>query len=261
MSQASADLLAARGAGPGRAGREPLGPRAGAAGPARTAWRVLLVDARAEDAGALAQALHRHGHHVEQVAGGRAALERCEAGCEAGEVDVVLLDLDLPDVDGLEVCRRLQAGGGGPAVLALTARGGELDVVLGLQAGADDYLVKPCGLRELLARMEAVMRRVRPPRPVSRTLSIGALRIDAALREVRLGGRSIAVTRKEFDLLHLLATRPEAVITREQLMREVWAGSWSRRTVDTHVSSLRTKLGSREWIVTVHGVGFRIGQG
>ncbi|MFK4070925.1 response regulator transcription factor [Streptomyces sp. NPDC029674] len=256
MSQASADLLGAR----ALPRHELLGPRNGAApdpgpGPDRTAWRVLLVDARAEDARPLAEALRRHGHHVEQAHSGCGALR----AYEGGEVDLVLLDLDLPDVDGLEVCRRLRARGR-TALLALTARGGELDVVLGLQAGADDYLVKPCGLRELLARMEAVMRRVRP-RPVSQTLSIGALRIDAALREVRLGGRSITVTRKEFDLLHLLAAQPEAVITREQLMREVWAGSWSRRTVDTHVSSLRAKLGSREWIVTVHGVGFRIGPG
>ncbi|KKD02103.1 winged helix-turn-helix domain-containing protein, partial [Streptomyces sp. WM6386] len=117
----------------------------------------------------------------------------------------------------------------------------------------------PCGLRELLARIEAVMRRVQP-RIERRGLSIGALRIDAALREVRLGGRTIAVTRKEFDLLYLLAARPETVVTREQLLRDVWADSWSRRTVDPHVSSLRTKLGSRDWIITVHGVGFRIGR-
>ncbi|MFF1378854.1 response regulator transcription factor [Streptomyces sp. NPDC058308] len=253
MIQASADLLSAR----ALAGREDFlpGPGAGAAGAADEVWRVLIVDARAEDAQPLADALRRHGHHVEQARDGGAALE----ACGELEVDVVLLDLDLPDVDGLQMCRLLRASGR-TAVLALTARGGELDVVLGLRAGADDYLVKPCGLRELLARMEAVMRRMRP-RPLSPVLSIGALRIDAALREVRLGGRSIAVTRKEFDLLHLLAARPETVVTRDQLMREVWAGSWSRRTIDTHVSSLRAKLGSREWIVTVHGVGFRIGQG
>ncbi|MFC0598010.1 response regulator transcription factor [Streptomyces palmae] len=220
----------------------------------RSAWRVLIVDARVEDAQPLAEALRRHGYHVERAGEGFAALETCGER----DVDVVLLDIDLPDVDGLQVCRQL-AGSGPTAVIALTARGGELDVVLGLQAGADDYLVKPCGIRELLARIEAVMRRVRP-RTVRRVLSIGALRIDAALREVRLGGRAIAVTRKEFDLLYVLASRPEMVVTREQLMREVWADSWSRRTVDTHVSSLRTKLGSRDWIVTVHGVGFRIGQ-
>ncbi|MET8690798.1 response regulator transcription factor [Streptomyces sp. NPDC004732] len=250
MSLAPADVTSAR-AVPRR--ELPL-PGASAGDPAHPAWRILLVDARAEDARPLAEALRRYGHQVEQACDGFAALETYEAI----DVDVALLDLDLPDVDGLQVCRQLGASGR-TGVLALTARGDELDVVRGLRAGADDYLVKPCGLRELQARMEAVMRRVRP-RPPSPVLSIGALRIDAALREVRLGGRRIAVTRKEFDLLHLLAAQPGTVITRDRLMREVWAGSWSRRTVDTHVSSLRAKLGSREWIVTVHGVGFRIGQ-
>lgn len=250
MRQASADLLHPR-----SAQRREMPETEFRAAPApHTAWRVLIVDARTEDAQPLAEALRRHGYHVDHARNGYAAQETCGEA----DVDVVLLDIDLPDVDGLQVCRQLTASGR-TAVIALTARGGELDVVLGLQAGADDYLVKPCGLRELLARIEAVMRRVQP-RTTREVLSIGALRIDAALREVRLGGRTIAVTRKEFDLLYLLASRPETVVTREQLMREVWADSWSRRTVDTHVSSLRTKLGSRDWIITVHGVGFRIGR-
>ncbi|WP_306337335.1 response regulator transcription factor [Streptomyces sp. KL118A] len=251
MSLAPADVRSAR----GMPRREAPVYGAAAGDPAPPVWRILLVDARAEDAGPLAEALRRHGHQVEQAQDGGAAL----VAYAALDVDVVLLDLDLPDVDGLQVCRQL-GGPGRAALLALTARGGEPDVVRALRAGADDHLVKPCGLWELQARMEAVMRRVRP-RPLSPVLSIGALRIDAALREVRLGGRLIAVTRKEFDLLQLLAAQPETVITRDRLMQEVWAGSWSRRTVDTHVSSLRAKLGSREWIVTVHGVGFRIGQG
>ncbi|MCX5563684.1 response regulator transcription factor [Streptomyces sp. NBC_00038] len=250
MRQASADLL--NPLSPLR--REMLEMEVRAAPAPHTAWRVLIVDARAEDSQPLAEALRRHGHHVDRARNGYAALETYGEA----DVDIVLLDIDLPDVDGLQVCRQLTASGR-TAVIALTARGGELDVVLGLQAGADDYLVKPCGLRELLARIEAVMRRVQP-RTTRQVLAIGALRIDAALREVRLGGRTIAVTRKEFDLLYLLASRPETVVTREQLMREVWADSWSRRTVDTHVSSLRTKLGSRDWIITVHGVGFRIGR-
>ncbi|MFF4276030.1 response regulator transcription factor [Streptomyces sp. NPDC001536] len=250
MRQATADLLNPH--APPR--REVFEAEARAAPAAHTAWRVLIVDARAEDAAPLAEALRRHGHHVERARNGYAALETYGEA----DVDIVLLDPELPDVDGLQVCRQLTAAGR-TAVIVLSARGSELDVVLGLQAGADDYLVKPCGLRELLARIEAVMRRVQP-RIERRVLSIGALRIDAALREVRLGGRTIAVTRKEFDLLYLLAARPETVVTREQLLREVWADSWSRRTVDTHVSSLRTKLGSRDWIITVHGVGFRIGR-
>jgi DNA-binding response OmpR family regulator len=131
--------------------------------------------------------------------------------------------------------------------------------VLGLRAGADDYLVKPYGFRELIARMEAVMRRAQPQPAASTVVSYGPLSIDASRREVSLDGRLIDVTRKEFDLLYLLASYPQVVIPRKRLMHQVWGDSWSRRTVDTHVSSLRNKLGSSRWIITVRGVGFRLG--
>ena len=122
-------------------------------------------------------------------------------------------------------------------------------------------MVKPYGFRELMARMEAVMRRVRPRAPVTQVITRGPLRIDAGTREVRLHGQRVDVTRKEFDLLYLLASKPDTVVSRKQVMTQVWDDSWSRpgRTIDTHVSSLRGKLGASSWILTVRGVGFRLG--
>jgi DNA-binding response OmpR family regulator len=215
-------------------------------------WRILVVDSNAEEAEALVRGLKRHGHEVESAASGSAALQSY-AGA-----DLVLIDLELPDLDGLEVCRSIRSTCDVP-VIAVTARGSELDRVLGLQAGADDYLVKPYGFRELMARMEAVMRRVRTAVPATKVVSHGPLRIDADSREVTLHGRAVDVTRKEFDLLYMLASNPDTVIPRKRLIHQIWGDSWSRRTVDTHVSSLRGKLGGSGWIITVRGVGFRFG--
>ncbi|WP_260606768.1 response regulator transcription factor [Streptomyces sp. WAC08241] len=219
-----------------------------------TSWRVLVVENNPEDMEALATWLRRHGHQVEVAATGDAALQAYQRS------DILLLDLELPDVDGLEVCRSIRSLSDVP-IIAVTGWGTELDRVLGLQAGADDYLVKPYGFRELMARMHAVMRRSRPQAHSEQVLLHGPLRIDAASREVSLQGRVVEVTRKEFDLLYLLACHPETVIPRKRIMQQVWGGSWSRRTVDTHVSSLRGKLGGSDWIVTVRGVGFRFGSG
>ncbi|NUP21387.1 MAG: response regulator transcription factor [Streptomyces sp.] len=215
-------------------------------------WRVLVVENNVGDMEALAAGLRRHGHHVEGVGTGNAALQAYQVS------DIVLLDLELPDLDGLEVCRSIRSLSDVP-LIAVTGWGTELDRVLGLQAGADDYLVKPYGFRELMARMDAVMRRSRPQVQTEQVISHGPLRIDAASREVCLHDRVVEVTRKEFDLLYLLASHPETVISRKLIMQQVWGGSWSRRTVDTHVSSLRGKLGGSDWIVTVRGVGFRFG--
>ncbi|WP_243707205.1 response regulator transcription factor [Micromonospora sp. KC606] len=212
------------------------------------------MESNRAEAETLTRGLRRHGHEVVSVETGVAALQVHE------EADIVLLDLELPDLDGLEVCRGIRSACDTP-IIAVTARGAELDRVLGLQAGADDYLVKPYGFRELLARMDAVWRRIRPRAQVARTICQGPLEIDLNARQVRLAGRPIDLTRKEFDLLYLLASNPGTVISRRRLMLEIWGDSWSRRTVDTHVGTLRNKLGASSWIITVRGVGFRLGHG
>lgn len=218
--------------------------------------RVLVVEVDAAAAETLTHGLRRHGHIADSVDTGTHALKKYQ------RADLVLLDLELPDIDGLEVCRAIRATCDIP-IIAVTARGTELDRVLGLQAGSDDYLVKPYGFRELMARVEAVMRRVRPRPHTVRTFSHGPLHIDCGVREVSLDGRLIDVTRKEFDFLYLLASQPETVFTRKQIMARVWDTEWTRfsRTIDTHVSSIRKKLGASTWIVTVRGVGFRLGRG
>ncbi|KJK56131.1 transcriptional regulator [Saccharothrix sp. ST-888] len=204
----------------------------------------------------LVQSLRRHGHEAASVDSGSKALRAYH------RTDMVLLDLDLPDLDGLEVCREIRANCDTP-VISVTARGSELDRVLGLQAGLDDYLVKPYGFPELIARMEAVMRRVRPGPAVAPPITHGSLRIESGCREVSMDGQLVELTRKEFDLLHLLASKPGSVVSRMQIERQVWGNAEvSRsRTIDTHVNSLRNKLGSGSWIVTVRGVGFRFGHG
>lgn len=176
--------------------------------------------------------------------------------------DLVLLDLELPDLDGLEVCRAIRSVSRVPLII-VTSRESEIDCVLGLQAGADDYVTRPFGIRELMARIEAVMRRTQwqPAAAAGPAQEIrhGRLRIDAGSREVTVDGVPVTLTRKEFDLLCLLAQHPDAVVPRRQLLQQVWGNSWSRRTVDTHVSSVRGKLGDPGWIVTIRGVGFRLG--
>ncbi|MEU0360278.1 response regulator transcription factor [Streptomyces cyaneofuscatus] len=210
----------------------------------------------AGEAETLAGGLRRQGHTVEIVGTAGEALRLHP------QASLVLLDLELPDLDGLEVCRGIRTVSTIP-VIVVTARCSELDRVLGLQAGADDYLAKPYGFRELVARIDAVMRRAGPATSATATAGViirGALRIDAGAREVTLDGKRVETTRKEFDVLLLLASHPDTVIPRKVLMEQVWGDSWSRRTVDTHVSSLRNKLGTN-WIVTIRGVGFRFGQG
>ncbi|MEV3853793.1 response regulator transcription factor [Streptomyces sp. NPDC050095] len=223
-----------------------------------------MVGTPADGAGSPAARLERLGHDVTCVATGGAALGQYR------EADLVLLDLDLPDIDGLEVCRRIRAATRVP-LIAFTDSGTELDRVLGLRAGADDCLDKPYEFRELVARIEAVTRRTRPresARESPTVVSIGGLRVDAASREVLVWGRQVDLTRKEFDLLYYLARHSEKVVSRQRLMKEIWGdggvretGARASRTVDTHVSSLRGKLGDRAWIRTVRGVGFRIGHG
>lgn len=215
--------------------------------------RVLVVDPDEQAAGELADRLTRQGYQVCLVDNGRTALAAWE------HTDLVLLDLALRDLDGLEVCAEIRARSTTP-LITFTSGGSDLDRVLSLQAGADDCLAKPYSYRELLARISAVMRRVSGP---SGTQAIvhGALRIDPLARQVSVGDRAVNVTRKEFDLLYLLASLSQTVVSRRDLMARVWADEWavSSRTVDTHVSTLRAKLGEGDWIVTVRGVGYRLG--
>jgi two-component system, OmpR family, response regulator RegX3 len=222
--------------------------------------RVLVVEDDPAIAGPLTRGLTRAGYDVEHVATAAQALA-------ATSVDLVLLDLGLPDADGIDVCRQLRASSAVP-IIVVSARTDELDRVLGLELGADDYVVKPFGMRELMARIRAVLRRVQvpvttdPPRtqPWDTTV-VGDLRLDRRARRVHLGDDEVPLTPKEFDLLALLMQDPGAVYRRETIIDEVWDTNWygSTRTLDVHVAALRRKLGDPAWIETVRGVGFRLG--
>ena len=206
-------------------------------------------------ASAVAARLRAEGFAVETAADGPAGV----ALCERVRPDLVVLDLMLPGLDGLEVCRRVQRDRAVP-VLMLTARGEEADVLVGLGVGADDYMTKPFSPRELVARVKALLRRVeRRPAPAGDVVRVGALELDPAGRRVTMGGEAVHLTPTEFDLLRVLAARPGAVLTREQLLAEVWGwrdGS-GQRTVDSHVRGLRRKLGA-ERVRTVHGIGYAL---
>ncbi len=182
-----------------------------------------------------------------------------------GTEDVVLLDLGLPDVDGFDLCRDLRSRSDVP-IIVVTARGDEVDRVVGLELGADDYLVKPFGLRELVARIRAVTRRAGPRADGGATgtdtiaADTGALVVDRRTRRVTLDGEEVALTPKEFDLLSLLAGDPGAVFSRQEIIDSVWDPHWfgPTKTLDVHVGSLRRKLGDPLWIETVRGVGYRL---
>ncbi|MGW3123003.1 response regulator transcription factor [Streptomyces sp. NPDC001107] len=213
---------------------------------------ILLLESDKKLAACLARGLRRCGHRAVSLSAVEDALRVLT------EFDLVLLDLDLADMDGVEACRRIRAVSDIP-VIGTSRHHSEVTRTLVLRAGADDCLDKPYGFRELTARMDAVMRRVRLQAHNTGELSFGPLRIELDTREVVLGGRSVRLTDKEFDLLQLLASRPGAVVSRQELMKKVWGDRWNStgRTIDTHVSSLRGKLGGSRWITTVHGVGFR----
>ena len=172
--------------------------------------------------------------------------------------DLVLLDLGLPDMDGSEVCRQVRKTSAVPIII-VSARGDESDRVLGLELGADDYLVKPFGLRELVARVRAVSRRAASD-PDQLLQRVGAVEIDRRARRVTVDEQEVALSPKEFDLLSLLGQDPGAVVSREQIMDEVWDPHWygPTRTLDVHVASLRKKLGDPGLIETVRRVGFRL---
>lgn len=228
------------------------------------AHQVLVVEDDDGIAVPLIRTLEREGYAVERCADGLPAIERAKAG----GIDLVVLDLGLPDIDGLEVCRRLRAGGYENGILILTARGGELDRVVGLDVGADDYMAKPFALAELLARTRALLRRSGSwavPDAGSEARS-DDLRVDKDSRRVWVADNEVALTTKEFDVLALLCEQRGTVVTRDRLMDEVWDSNWygSTKTLDVTVGRLRQKLdehGSPSRVVTVRGVGFRLEDG
>jgi DNA-binding response OmpR family regulator len=216
---------------------------------------ILVVEDDETIGSGLERVLGSQGYPVRRLALGRPALAAADEG-----VGLVILDLGLPDIDGIDVCRRLRAGRPDLAILIVTARDQELDVVAGLDAGADDYLVKPFRLSELLARVRAHMRRTAPAEPEERDepLRAGDVVVDRAARRAWRDGEELALRPKEFDLLTLLVAEAGRAVTRERLMREVWDTDWlgSTKTLDTHVLALRNKLGA-EAITTLRGVGYR----
>ncbi len=215
--------------------------------------RVLLVEDDEPIAESLRRGLSRYGFEVHWVRTGTEGLE-----AQPADFALVLVDLGLPDMDGLDVCRELRARGDVP-IIVISARSDEVDRVVGLEIGADDYVTKPFGVREVVARMRAVLRRVQPARSES-AQEYGRLRIDRRGRRVHLDGAEVELTPKEFDLLVFLAEEPGAVFTREQIMEAVWDENWfgPTKTLDVHVGVLRRKLGDAASLETVRGVGFRL---
>ena len=219
--------------------------------------KILLVEDDDAIAVSLTDGLVQAGFDVDHVATGRGAIA-------AASVDVVLLDLGLPDMDGRDVCRALRAASDVPIIM-LTARADEFDRVLGLELGADDYVTKPFSFRELVARIRAVTRRSAGPSEQSSgehgaADRVGPLEIDRRTRRVLLAGEPIALTAKEFDLLAYLAIDPGTVYRRTDILEHVWDAQWygPTKTVDAHVAALRKKLGDPRWIEAVRGVGFRL---
>ena len=221
--------------------------------------RILLVEDDETIAEPLQRALTNEGFDVDRVATGGGAID-------ASEPDVVLLDLGLPDIDGYEVCRRLRARSDVPIVF-LTARSGEDDRVTGLDLGGDDYVIKPFGVRELVARIRAVSRRHQPTGTSSAAggapagvTDLGRLVVDRRMHRVLLDGVQLAFTPKEFDLLAVLADDAGAVYERHRLLEAVWGHPWygPTKTLDVHIAGIRKKLGDARWVEAVRGVGFRL---
>jgi two-component system response regulator ResD len=224
-----------------------------------TEGRVLVVDDEPIVREILERYLDREGFEVTTAVDGQAALE----AFEASRPDLILLDLMLPRIDGLEVFRRIRERRDRTAVIMLTARGEETDRVVGLELGADDYVAKPFSPREIVARVRAVLRRADGRRAEPETIEVGELTIDTRAREVRTGGEPIELTPKEFDLLSFFAANPRTVFTRTQLLEELWdlAYAGDPSTVTVHIRRLREKVeqdpSNPRHLVTVWGAGYR----
>jgi two-component system, OmpR family, response regulator MprA len=214
---------------------------------------ILVVDDDAPIRRMLDRTLAAEGYAVESAADGGAAL----AAVERSVPDLVVLDVALPGLDGIAVCRRLRAKGLAVPVLMLTARDAVGDRVAGLDAGADDYLVKPFASEELLARVRALLRRGREPEEL---LALGDLTLDPATRAVVRGGARVTLSARETDLLELLLRNARRVVSREQAVAQIWHGDAHANVVDRYVSNLRRKLGEPPLIETIRGVGFVLGR-
>lgn len=222
--------------------------------------QILVVDDEASIRELLAFNLKKNGYHVETAADGRDALAK------APKADLVLLDIMLPEIDGFEVCRRLKSSPqtSGIPIIMLTAKAEEIDRVLGLEMGADDYVVKPFSMRELIARVKAVLRRShKDGKAKEDVLTIGPLRIDFSSYQVCLHDEPVALTPKEYELLKLLVTNPGRAFSRDELLERIWGYEYygDTRTVDVHIRHLRAKLAAAlevsDAIETIRGVGYR----
>jgi len=218
---------------------------------------VLVVEDESSIASFVALYLKNAGYRVQTAGTGQDALDTLSRE----RPDLIVLDLMLPDIDGIEVCRRVRRGSDIP-ILMLTARDEDVDKIIGLEVGADDYLTKPFNPRELVARVKSILRRAVPERrePQERQLKHGLLQIDAGRREVHVDGKEVQLAPKEFDLLWELLDHRGLVLTRDQLLERVWGYTFAgdTRTVDVHVRQLRRKLGEASPIVTVWGVGYKV---
>jgi DNA-binding response OmpR family regulator len=222
-----------------------------------TTQTVLVVEDESSIASFVALYLKNAGYTVRTAANGSEALAQFQASPPA----LIVLDLMLPDIDGIEVCRRIRTTSDVP-ILMLTARDEDVDKIIGLEVGADDYLTKPFNPRELVARVKSILRRASPERRQieSKQLRHGQLLVDAGRREVKVGDEEIQLAPKEFDLLWELLDHRGLVLTRDQLLERVWGYTFAgdTRTVDVHVRQLRRKLGDASPIVTVWGVGYKV---
>lgn len=229
---------------------------------------ILIIEDEQELGRLISAALRDDGHTTEVIRDGQFALDRIDTTAEI-EPDLIILDLMLPRVDGLTICRRIRQTRVVPIIM-LTAKSTELDKVLGLELGADDYLTKPVSFRELQARVSAILRRVEMMQQHSQTneqlrqpIHHDDLAVDPVGREVRVEGKDVSLTAKEFDLLYLLASHPGRVFSRDYLLDRLWGDTYSgfERTVDTHIQRLRRKLGGSDGIaariVTLWGVGYK----